>query len=52
MWVAGYEFKGFEKEDDKIVANFIRKDNYKYWEVEEKKIKKVYTKDYKKVDPA
>ena len=39
MWVAGYEFKGFEKEDDKFVANFIRKDNYKYWEVEEKKIK-------------
>ena len=52
FWVAGYEFLGYIEEDGKQLANFKRKDNYKYWEVEEKKIHKVYVKDYKKVDPA
>lgn len=50
--VAGYEFLGWDKEDGKFVANFKRKDTYNYWEYEEKKIKKVYVKDYKKADPA
>ena len=52
FWVAGYEFLGYIEEGGKQLANFKRKDNYKYWEVEEKKIHKVYVKDYKKVDPA
>ena len=39
-------------EDGKLIANFKRKDTYNYWEHEEKNIKKVYVKDYKKVDPA
>lgn len=50
--VAGYEFLGYDKEDGKLIANFKRKDTYNYWEYEEKNIKKVYVKDYKKVDPA
>ena len=50
--VAGYEFLGWDKEDGKFAANFKRKDTYNYWEYEEKKIKKVYVKDYKKADPA
>ncbi|MGM9900352.1 MAG: hypothetical protein ACI32E_07245 [Bacilli bacterium] len=48
-WVAGYEFLGY---DENNLALFKRKDNYNYWEFEEKKIKKVKVKDYKKVDPA
>lgn len=52
MWVAGYEFLGFEEIDGNKVANFKRKDTYNYWEREEKQIKKVHVKDYKKVDPA
>ncbi len=50
--VAGYEFLGFENVDGKNIASFKRKDTYNYWEAEEKKIHKVYVKDYKKVDPA
>lgn len=50
--VAGYEFLGYEKNNNQFIASFKRKDTYNYWEVEEKKIKKVYIKDYKKVDPA
>lgn len=50
--VAGYEFLGYEVVDGQKVATFKRKDTYNYWEGEEKKIKKVYVKDYKKVDPA
>ena len=50
--VAGYEFLGYDKEDGKYIANFKRKDTYNYWGIEEKKIKKVYVKDYKKADPA
>lgn len=52
MWVAGYEFLGFEEIKGNKVARFKRKDTYNYWEKEEKQIKKVYVKDYKKVDPA
>lgn len=52
MWVAGYEFLGYTTKEGKQVATFKRKDTYNYWEKEEKTIKKVYVKDYKKVDPA
>lgn len=47
--VAGYEFMGFNSDK---VAELKRKDTYNYWEKEEKQIRKVYIKDYKKVDPA
>lgn len=50
--VAGYEFLGFSEENDIVYANLKRKDTYNYWEKEEKTIKKVYVKNYKKVDPA
>ncbi len=50
--VAGYNFLGFVKEKNQVVANFERKDFYNYWEKEEKKIKKVYDPNVKKVDPA
>lgn len=52
MWVAGYEFLGFTMKDGVNLAKFQRKDTYNYWEKEEKQIKKVYVKEYKKVDPA
>lgn len=52
LYVAGYEFMGFETNGENITALIKRKDFYNYWEVEEKKITKVYIKDYKKVDPA
>lgn len=52
IWVAGYEFMGYNEKNNIKIASFKRKDTYNYWEVEEKKIKKVYVKDYKKVDPA
>lgn len=52
LQVAGYEFLGFKEQDGKIVAEIKPKDTYNYWEKEEKTIKKVYVKDYKKVDPA
>lgn len=52
MLVAGYEFEGFDTTGDIPVASFKRKDVYNYWEKEEKTIKKVYIKNYKKVDPA
>lgn len=52
IWVAGYEFLGYEETDEIKIANFKRKDTYNYWEKEEKQIKKIHTKDYKKVDPA
>lgn len=63
--VAGYQFLGWydsDKEDKKALtktdgvevayAYFKQMDFYNYWEKEEKKIKKVYVKDWKKVDPA
>lgn len=61
--VAGYEFLGWfnsDKEDaepakltDEVVyARLKRHDFYDYWGKEEKNIKKVYIKDWKKVDPA
>lgn len=61
--VAGYEFLGWfnsesedaepSKETDEVAyAKFKRKDFYDYWGKEEKQIKKVYIKDWKKVDPA
>lgn len=40
FWVAGYEFLGYIEEGGKQLANFKRKDNYKYWEVEEKRFTK------------
>lgn len=62
--IAGYEFKGWydsEKEDAKLLestdnvkiayAKLQRKDVYDYWGTEEKKIKKVYVENFKKVDP-
>ena len=52
LYVAGYEFLGFKEENKVIIASLKRKDFYNYWEKEEKKIHKVYIKDYKKVDPA
>ncbi len=52
IWVAGYEFLGYDEIDGVKTATFKRKDTYNYWEVEEKKIEKVYVEDYKKVDPA
>lgn len=59
--VAGYEFIGwFDKNniecskssDNIFYARLVRKDNYNYWEKEEKTIKKVYDPNYTKVDPA
>ncbi len=62
--VAGYEFLGWfdsDEEDAKLVTDenhevvygkLKRKDIYNYWEKEEKNIKKVYIKDWRKVDPA
>ena len=61
--VAGYEFLGWfnsdkedaepAKETDEVAyARLKRHDFYDYWGSEEKKIKKVYIKDWKKVDPA
>ena len=61
--VAGYQFMGWfesDKEDSKeatldskiAYARFKRMDTYNYWEKEEKKIKKVYIENWKKVDPA
>lgn len=61
--VAGYEFLGWfnsESEDaepaklgDEVAyAKLKRHDFYDYWGKEEKQIKKVYIKDWKKVDPA
>ena len=52
MWVAGYEFLGFASKNGVNIATFKRKDTYDYWGKEEKQIKKVYVKEYKKVDPA
>ena len=41
------------KETDSVAyARLKRHDFYDYWGSEEKKIKKVYIKDWKKVDPA
>lgn len=63
--VAGYEFLGwFSSEDENadkvesttneksLFGKLKRKDVYNYWEKEEKKIKKVYIEDWKRVDPA
>ena len=63
--VAGYQFIGWHKEDDKesevvdkvtedtvVYCELLRKDVYNYWEKEEKTIKKVYIEDWRKVDPA
>lgn len=61
--ISGYEFLGWfsseaedalpSKETDEIAyAHLKRKDFYDYWGKEEKQIKKVYVKDFKKVDPA
>ncbi len=59
--VSGYEFKGWTDKDGNIVKEvsesmdvyllLIQKDFYDYWGKEEKKIKKVKIKDYKKADP-
>ena len=46
------KFLGYKEENKVIIASLKRKDFYNYWEKEEKKIHKVYIKDYKKVDPA
>lgn len=51
MYVAGYEFKGFEVVDEIPYATFIRKDHYNYWEKEEKTIKKVILDDGHRPDP-
>jgi len=49
--IAGYEcVECINKEPLTFVIK--RKDIYNYWEAEEKKIKKVYVKDYKYCDPA
>lgn len=62
--VSGYEFMGYTDEDGNIIdnnnytnqevlyINLKRKDFYNYWGKEEPKLNKVYTKDYKKADPA
>ena len=61
--VAGYEFLGWfnsdsddaepsKETDDVAYARLKRHDFYDYWGREEKNIKKVYIKDWKKVDPA
>ena len=65
LHVAGYRFLGWYDSDsedavelkntdhvDTAYAKFLRVDNYAYWEKEEPKIKKVYIKDWKRVDPA
>lgn len=60
--VAGYQFLGWVDENDNevtkvnsdctVYAKLLRKDQYTYWEKEEKTIVKVIDPNWKRVDPA